>query len=111
MDPTLRHAGTQAERTALGWQRTGIGTMAVGALLVRWHVSQHVLPLWPGALIIAIAGLGVLVLVPQRYRRVLRTVRAGHTPLSRGMVPGMTLLLVLVNIGIGVGIGTDLLNT
>jgi uncharacterized membrane protein YidH (DUF202 family) len=104
-------AGAQAERTALGWQRTGIGTMAVGALLVRWHASQHVLPLWPGMLLIAIAGLGVLVLVPQRYRGVLRTVRAGHTPLSRGMVPGVTLLQVLVTIAIaiaiGAGIGTE----
>ena len=111
MDARLMDAGAQAERTALGWQRTGIGTMAIGALLVRWHVSQHVLPLWPGVLLIAIAGLGVLVLVPQRYRRVLRTIRAGDTPLSRGMVPGMTLLLVLVNIGIGAGIATQLLNT
>ena len=103
--------GAQAERTALAWQRTGIGAMAVGALLVSWHVSQHVLPLWPGLMLIVIAGLGVLVLVPQRYRQVLRTVRAGNTPLPRGMVPAATLLLVLVSLGISVGIGAELLRT
>ena len=47
-------------------------------------------------------GVAILVLVPQRYRRVTRAVQAGHTPLSRAMVPGATLVLVLVTIGIGV---------
>jgi len=75
--------------------------MAVGALLMRGHVHQHLLPPWPGLLLTVVAGVAVLVLVPQRYRRVLRAVRAGHTPLSRAMVPGATLVLVLVTIGIG----------
>jgi hypothetical protein len=83
--------------------------MAVGALLMRAHLNQHLLPPWPGLLLTVVAGLAVLVLVPQRYRRVLRTVRAGHTPLSRGMVTGTALLLVLVTVWIGVGIGAELL--
>ena len=102
--------GAQAEHTALAWQRTAIGAMAVGALLVRWYVKQHLLLPWPGPLLAGAAGLAVLVLVPQRYRGVLRTVRAGHTPLSRGMVPGATLLLVLVILGIGAEIAADVLH-
>jgi len=101
VDTELTDVGAQAERTALAWQRTGIGAMAVGALLMRGHVHQHLLPPWPGLLLTVVAGVAVLVLVPQRYRRVLRAVRAGHTPLSRAMVPGATLVLVLVTIGIG----------
>ena len=94
--------GTQAERTALAWQRTGIGAMAVGALLMRAHVHQNLLPPWPGLLLAVAGGVAILVLVPQRYRRVLLAVQAGHTPLSRAMVPCATLVLVLVTIGIGV---------
>jgi uncharacterized membrane protein YidH (DUF202 family) len=101
MDPELMDVGAQAERTALAWQRTGIGAIAVGALLMREHLHQHLLPSWPGFLLVVVAGIGVVVLVPQRYRRVLGNVRAGHTPLSRMMVPGATLVLVLVTIGIG----------
>ncbi len=96
--------GAQAERTALAWQRTGIGAMAVGALLMHGHVHQNLLPPWPGLLLAVVGGFAILVLVPQRYRRVLRAVQVGHTPLSRAMVPGATLVLVLVTVGIGVEI-------
>ena len=57
IDRHLLDAGAQAERTALAWQRTGIGAVAVGALLVHGHVNQHVLPLWPGLLLATVAGL------------------------------------------------------
>ncbi len=93
--------GAQAERTALAWQRTGIGAIAVGALLMRDHLQAHLLPSWPGLLLVVVAGIGVMILIPQRYRRVLANVRAGRTPLSRVMVPGATLVLVLVTIAIG----------
>lgn len=111
MDPELLDVGAQAERTMLAWQRTGIGAMAVGVLLMRGHVAQHQLPPWPGLLLAVVAGFAVLVLVPQRYRRVLQMVRAGETPLSRGMVPGAALLLVLVTLGIGFEVGAELLRT
>lgn len=104
MDDELIDAGAQAERTALAWQRTGIGVMAIGALLAHMYVNHHLLPPWPGLLLMAVAGLAVLVLVPQRYHRVLRTVRAGHSPVSARMVPGVTLLLVLVTVGIGIAL-------
>jgi uncharacterized membrane protein YidH (DUF202 family) len=104
VDDRLINAGAQAERTALAWQRTGIGVMAIGALLMHMSVNHHLVPSWPGLLLMAVAGFAVLVLVPQRYRRVLHTVRAGQSPVSRGMVPGATLLVVLVTIGIGIAV-------
>ena len=97
----LMDVGAQAERTVLAWQRTGVGMMAIGALLLRWDINEH-LPVWPGILLTTVGGLVVLVLVPQRYRRVLHVVRAGRTPLSRGMVPAATMLMVLVILGVGV---------
>lgn len=104
-------AGAQAERTTLAWQRTGFGAMAIGALLVHGHLNAHWLPPWPGLLLMAVGSLAVLVLVPLRYRRVLRLVRAGNNPLSRAMVPGATVLVVVVIVGVAVGIGLDLLRT
>lgn len=100
-DSELMDVGAQAERTALAWQRTGIGVMAVGALLVRWDVTEN-LPVWPGILLTTVAGLAVLILVPVRYRRVLRTVRAGRNPVSRVMVPATLILLTVVILGVGV---------
>lgn len=91
--------GAQAERTALAWQRTGIGMMAVGALLVRWAVHEHV-SVWPGILLTVAAGIGVLVLVPERYHRILRTVGSGETPLSRATVPVVTFLVTIVILGV-----------
>jgi uncharacterized membrane protein YidH (DUF202 family) len=108
-DHGLLDVGAQAERTILAWQRTGIGAMAVGALLVHGHVDQHLLPPWPGLFLTAAAAFAVLILVPRRYRRIVRTVRAGRTPLSGVLVPGVTILLVLLIVGVGVGYGIDLL--
>jgi uncharacterized membrane protein YidH (DUF202 family) len=107
-DCQLMDVGAQAERTALAWQRTGIGMMAVGALLLRWDANER-LPVWPGLLLTAAAGVAVLFLVSHRYRRVLRTVRAGHTPVSRAMVPATALLMVLVIVGIGAELAVHLM--
>jgi uncharacterized membrane protein YidH (DUF202 family) len=96
----LMDVGAQAERTALAWQRTAIGVMAVGALWVRWDIHEH-LPVWPGILLTAVAGLAVVMLVPVRYSRVLRTVRAGHTPLSRATVPAAAAVLAVVILAVG----------
>lgn len=106
IDSELIDVGAQAERTALAWQRTGIGMMAIGALLLRWTVVEH-LPVWPGIVLTAFAGLGVLVLVPDRYHRMLQVVRAGHTPLSRAMVPAATLLMVGVILGVAAELAAD----
>ncbi|BDX30316.1 hypothetical protein TUM20985_08630 [Mycobacterium antarcticum] len=106
-DEELMDVGAQAERTALAWQRTGIGAIAVGLLWLRGSVHQHLLSPWPGLLLTAAATLAVLLCVPQRYRRVLHNVRTQRTPLSRGMVPGTALVLAIVTIAIGI----DLLRT
>jgi uncharacterized membrane protein YidH (DUF202 family) len=95
-----------AERTALAWQRTFIGLLAVGALVVRWSFTQH-FPPWPGVVLTALAALASLVLVRQRYQRVRDTVRDGQTPLSRYLIPGATVLVVVVVVGVGVGLLTE----
>ena len=79
--PELFDVGAQAERTALAWQRTGIGTIAVGALVLRWCVTEN-FPLWPGVVLAMCGGITTLFLVRQRYQRVLRTVTTAQTPLS-----------------------------
>jgi uncharacterized membrane protein YidH (DUF202 family) len=106
----LLDAGAQAERTALAWQRTGFAAMAIGALLVHGHVEEHLLPQWPGLLLMGFAGTVVLVFGPRRYRRVLGTVGAGRTPLSQQMVPGATLVTLAVTLGVAFGIGAELLS-
>lgn len=112
MDPErseLMDVGAQAERTALAWQRTGIGTMAAGGLAVRWSVTEH-FPIWPGVLLVVLGAFASLILVRQRYRRVLKTVRAGQSPLSRFLVPGAALFMIAVVLSIGAGIVTELIH-
>ncbi|MBB3754322.1 uncharacterized membrane protein YidH (DUF202 family) [Mycolicibacterium sp. BK634] len=102
-DSELLDAAGVAERTALAWQRTIIGVLAVGALVVRWSIVER-FPAWPGVVLTAAAALATLVLVRQRYRRVRDTVMAGQTPLSRYVVPGATALMVVIVVGVGAGI-------
>ena len=102
-DSGLLDAQGVAERTALAWQRTVIGVLAVGALVVRWSITER-FPPWPGVVLTAVAALAALILVRQRYRRVRDTVGAGRTPLSRYLVPGATLFMIVVVVGIGAGI-------
>lgn len=108
--PELLDVGAQAERTALAWQRTGIGTIAVGALVLRWCLTEN-FPLWPGVVLAACGGVTTLFLVRQRYQRVLRTVTTTETPLSRFLVPGTTIFMVLVVLGVGFGICYEFLAT
>ncbi|BBX07670.1 DUF202 domain-containing protein [Mycolicibacterium aichiense] len=89
-----------AERTALAWQRTTIGVLAIGALLVRWSVVER-FPLWPAIVLTTAAALASLVLVRRRYQRVRATVSAGQTPLSRYFVPGATVVMLLLVAGVG----------
>ncbi|EHB50609.1 hypothetical protein MycrhDRAFT_5035 [Mycolicibacterium rhodesiae JS60] len=102
-DQDLLDATGVAERTALAWQRTVIGVLAVGALVLRWSIVER-FPPWPGVLLTTVAALAALLLVRQRYQRVRATVTAGQTPLSRYLVPGATAFMVVVVVGIGAGI-------
>jgi uncharacterized membrane protein YidH (DUF202 family) len=99
-DRQLLDVGAQAERTALAWQRTGVGAMTAGALLLRWDFTDH-LPSWPGIVLTVAGGATVMFFGSNRYRRTLRAMRSGHSPLSRGMVPAATLAMVLVILGVG----------
>lgn len=103
----LLDVGTVAERTALSWQRTGIGIIATGALTVRWCVTEG-FPLWPGVAL-AVIGVGAsLIIVPRRYRRVLETVRVQQTPLSRYLIPATTAFVAVVVLVMGAGVGIEL---
>lgn len=103
----LLDVGAVAERTALAWQRTGVGIMASGALAVRWCVIEN-FPVWPGVLLAVIGAGASLIVVPRRYRRVLETVRAGQTPLSRYLVPATAAFMTAVVLTMAIGVGVEL---
>jgi uncharacterized membrane protein YidH (DUF202 family) len=107
-DSELLDAGAQAERTALAWQRTGIGAMAVAGLLLRWDVTEH-LPVWPDILVAAAAGIAVMFFVSGRYRGMLRAMRADRTPLSRAMVPAATVSMLVIILDIGAELAVSLM--
>ncbi|WP_246227492.1 DUF202 domain-containing protein [Mycolicibacterium helvum] len=95
-----------AERTALAWQRTLIGSLLIGALVVRWSVTEH-FPPWPGVVLITVSALASLLLVGRRYQRVRGTVLADQTPLSRYLVPGATTVMIALILGIGAGMALE----
>jgi uncharacterized membrane protein YidH (DUF202 family) len=98
-----------AERTALAWQRTIIGTLLVGALIVRWSVTER-FPPGPGVLVTVVSAFASLILVGWRYRRVREAVLDGHTPLSRYLVPAATVFTIMVILAIGAGIAVEYAN-
>lgn len=102
----LFDVGAQAERTALAWQRTALGLVAVAALTVRWSVTEN-FPVLPGIGLAVAGGLAGLVVVRQRYLRVLHTVQTGQTPASRYLIGATTLFMVAVIVGIAVGVAVE----
>ena len=69
---------TQPERTALAWQRTGLGMMVVAGLLGHGAVERQdpvLLATAGAAALLALAVLGGF--APVRYRQVRRAVDAG----------------------------------
>lgn len=106
-DPrALFDVGAQAERTALAWQRTALGVVAVGALSVRWSVAED-FPVLPGIAMVVFGGLAGLFVVRQRYLRVLRTVQSAQTPLSRYLIPLTTIFMVVVLAVIALGVAVE----
>jgi putative membrane protein len=94
---------TQPERTALAWQRTGLGVMAVAALLGHGAVEDErpVLLVLAGAA--ALLGLAVLGgLAPARYRDVRRRVTAGSGAAAPGAVAAVTAIVLLVGVAAAV---------
>ena len=73
---------TQLERTALAWQRTGLGVLAVAGLVAHGAVEHENRVLLVAAGIAALLGLGILGgLAPVRYRQV-RSRRAADAPMA-----------------------------
>lgn len=103
-DDELVHRVAALERTALGWERTGIGLAAVGALLLHLREeSAGMLVL--GGVLIAAAVLVVVGAAPARYRAARADVRLGDSVVR----PHALLALALVVGLVGLGLAADLL--
>ncbi len=85
---------TQPERTALSWQRTGLGLLGVAALLGHSAVRRGgVLPAVAAAAVAA-AGLAVLaVLAPRRARALARA--PGRAPVPAALVTAAVVVAAL----------------
>jgi putative membrane protein len=91
---------TQPERTALAWQRTGLGVLAVGGLLGHRALEQESAVLVVVAAVVALLGLAVLGgLAPARYRQVRQQAVA-----APGMVAAATGTVVLVALAAAVAV-------
>jgi putative membrane protein len=98
---------TQPERTALAWQRTGLGVMAVAGLLGHRALEEEQPTLLVVAGSTALLGLAILGgLAPFRYRRVRRGVAAGDVPAARRSAAAVTIAVVLAAVAAFVGIVT-----
>jgi putative membrane protein len=96
---------TQPERTALAWQRTGLGVLAVGGLLGHRALESGNALVLVLAGLAAVLGLGVLGgLAPVRYRQVLR--RAPGTLAAPALVGAATAAVVLVALSAAVSVLT-----
>ncbi len=88
---------TQPERTALAWQRTGLGVIAVGGLVAHGAVAHENPVLLAVAGVAALLGLGVLGgLAPVRYRQVRRRLSTGTAMSAHGLLTAATAAVVLV---------------
>jgi uncharacterized membrane protein YidH (DUF202 family) len=92
-----RAAGeTQPARTALAWQRTGLGLLLVAGLLARLAAEQGEPVLVAPAAVVAGAGLVVLgVLTPRRRRTSQRAATGGgpgRAPRTAGVATGLVVL-------------------
>ena len=87
---------TQAARTVLAWQRTGLGVLGVAGLLLRAAVQRGELVLVAPAAVVAGAGLVVLgVLTRRRAVTAQRAAdRAGdaRAPRTAALATGLVLL-------------------
>jgi putative membrane protein len=92
-----RSVETQPERTALAWQRTGLGVLAIGGLIAHGAVEHEDRVLLVVAGAAALLGLGVLGgLAPVRYRQVRRRRTAGASMAAPRLLGAATAAVVLV---------------
>jgi putative membrane protein len=98
-------AETQPERTALAWQRTGLGVLAVAGLLAHRAVEEERPVLLVLAGTAALLGLVVLgALAPVRYRDVRRRVAEGTGAAAPRLVAGVTAAVLLVGAAAAVAV-------
>jgi putative membrane protein len=98
---------TQPERTALAWQRTGLGVLAVAGLLGHRAVVEErplLLALAAGGALLGLAVLGAL--APLRYRQIRGRVAAGAGAAAPRLVVAATAIVLLVGVGAAVGVLT-----
>ena len=93
---------TQPERTALAWQRTGLGMMTVAVLLAHGALRSREEGMFLASGAAALLALLVLGgLAPVRYRQVRRTVRddggggSAVAPIVAAVVTGSVALVAL----------------
>jgi uncharacterized membrane protein YidH (DUF202 family) len=85
--------GTQAERTRLSWNRTGLALAVNAALLVHTtdgSLMRHV----PAAAMLVVA-LACFLLADRRYRRITASVRSGRSVASIAHVRTLAAVAVL----------------
>jgi putative membrane protein len=98
---------TQPERTALAWQRTGLGVLAVTGLLGHRAVENGRPVLLVVAGFAALLGLGVLGgLAPVRYRRLREHLATGTGVAAPGLMAAATGAVVLVAVAAAVAVLT-----
>jgi putative membrane protein len=98
---------TQPERTALSWQRTGLGVLAVAGLLAHGAMRQEDRALLVLAGAAALLGLGVLGgLAPVRYRQVRRRRADGAAMSTPGLLAAATVAVALVALAAAVTVLT-----
>jgi putative membrane protein len=96
---------TQPERTALAWQRTGLGVLAVAGLLGHRAVEDERPLLLVTAGLAALLGLVVLgALAPVRYRDVREGLAARGVAAAPRLVAGVTAIVVLVGAAAAVAV-------
>ena len=92
-------AETWQERTALAWQRTGLGVLAVAGLLAHRAALQGRPLLLAVAGGVALMGLGVLGgLAPARRRRVRQAVATGTAATAAWSAVAATGVVVLTGV-------------
>jgi putative membrane protein len=96
---------TQPERTALAWQRTGLGVLAVAGLLGHraLHTESSVLLVAAG--VVALLGLAVLgALAPLRYRQVRAWVERGRAVCDPWVARAVTATVLLTAVAAAVAV-------
>jgi putative membrane protein len=98
---------TQPERTALAWQRTGLGVLAVAGLLGHGAIERESPVALAVAGLVALLGLGVLGgLAPVRYRRIRGRLSSGGSVTVRRLPVAVTGAVVLTAVAAAVAILT-----